>query len=205
LIDADSIAHTVYQPGSRAVADIVREFGPDMLKADESGEIDRQRLGAIVFSDREAMKKLEGIVWPHVQQKIQKQIHQLESDWHSRMEANSGNKKLPVVVVEAAVLLDAEWHDKFMDAVWVITAPHEVAIKRLIENRSLTREEADKRIHAQASRRGIGNIEEEIKNKIVTAAIDNSGSPNELKEALSLRLTDVTAWYGASAVGRGLL
>jgi len=146
-----------------------------------------------VFADRQAMRKLELIVWPHVQKEIENLIQQYEKDWQATA-ADTG-KQFPVVVVEAAVLLDAGWHDKFLDAVWVVTVPHDVAVQRLMENRSLTKEEAEKRIEAQSSRRGIGNIDEEIKKSVVTATIDNSGSLSDLKESLSIRLADETSWY----------
>ena len=175
--------------------DVVNEFGQDIPNVDGSGEIDRKKLGAIVFADREAMRKLERIVWPHVQKEIENLIQQYEKDWLAN---EMTGKQTPVIVVEAAVLLDAEWHEKFLDAVWVVTVPHNVAVQRLMENRSLTREEAEKRIEAQSSRRGIGNVEEEIKSSTVTATIDNSGSLSDLKESLSIKLADETSWYSAN-------
>jgi dephospho-CoA kinase len=80
-----------------------------------NGEIDRKKLGSIVFADYKAMQKLERIVWPHVQTKIEAQIEKAKSEW------NEEGGKTPIIVVEAAVLLDAGWQD-FLDGVWVISA-----------------------------------------------------------------------------------
>ena len=74
LIDADKLAHSVYGPGSMAANEIIAEFGQDvvMLQPPHSSEgaeciveIDRKKLGSIVFSNSDAMSKLEMIVWPH--------------------------------------------------------------------------------------------------------------------------------------------
>jgi dephospho-CoA kinase len=173
---------------------MVTEFGEDILM--NGKEIDRKKLGAIVFSDPSKMRKLEQIVWPHVQQEIQSRIEQCRKEW----EGKSKEDKVPIVVVEAAVLLDAGWHNSFLDAVWVVTVPHHVAVQRITETRGLSVEEAEKRIEAQTFRRGIGNVEDEVKNNVVTATIDNSGSLDELKEALSTKLKDETAWYSGSGI-----
>ena len=86
-IDADKLAHCVYEPGSQSIRDIVEEFGTGILQSSSSNsdtdssndtaEIDRQKLGAIVFSDPKAMSKLERIVWPHVRAKIEDRIAEI--------------------------------------------------------------------------------------------------------------------------------
>jgi dephospho-CoA kinase len=183
---------------SAVVEQVVQAFGSDILVPGTSvPEIDRKRLGAIVFADPLAMKQLEAIVWPHVQVEIEKRIAGLQTEWKQTLndDSNSEQKKNPIVVVEAAVLLDAGWQDAFLDAVWVVTVPDKVAQQRIVENRGLSPAEADKRIQAQVSRRGIGNIAQEVQDKVVTATIDNSGSLEDLKENLSKTLVDETAWY----------
>ena len=96
-------------------------------------------------------------------------------------------------MLEAAVLLDAEWDD-VLDGIWVVTAPTSIAMERLMETRGLSKEEAQKRISAQESRRGIGNLDMEISNGIVTGVIKNEGGLDELKGALSSALTDPQYW-----------
>jgi dephospho-CoA kinase len=77
----------------------------------------------------------------------------------------------------------------------VVTASPRVALDRLMESRGLSKEEAEKRVAAQLSRRGIGNLNEEVRNKVVTAVIDNSGSLDDLQQALSQTLGNASTWY----------
>jgi dephospho-CoA kinase len=185
------MAHSVYAPGSQAVKDVVAEFGSNILvQEDESKmEIDRQKLGAIVFADRLAMAKLERIVWPHVKTLIIKRIDDIRQQWKEN--PNPGTH--PVIILEAAVLLDAEWDD-LLDGIWVVTAPREVALQRLMETRGLSQDEAEKRINAQESRRGIGNLQQEIEQGVVTGVIENNGGLDELTTALKNALDDSSCW-----------
>ena len=185
-IDSDAMAHTIYEKGSEALSAVVAEFGSDLIDP-VSGEIDRQKLGAIVFADIRDMQKLERIVWPHVQTKIAAEIEQAKVGWET-------SNNTPVIVVEAAVLLDAGWQD-FLDGVWVVSVPQAQAIQRLQANRGLSVEDAEKRIAAQQVRRGIGNLDEEVNNKVVSAVIDNRGSLEDLKQRLADKLNDRSAWY----------
>jgi dephospho-CoA kinase len=176
----------VYRPGSQAVKDVADAFGSENVIDASNGEIDRRKLGAIVFGDIKDMQKLERIVWPHVKQDILDQIEKVREEW-----TGEGN---PIVVVEAAVLLDAGWYD-FLNGVLVVTASPVVALDRLIETRGLSKEEAEKRMAAQLPRRGIGNLDEEVRNKVVTAVVDNSGSLGDLQQALSQTLGNASTWY----------
>ena len=185
-IDSDAMAHTIYEKGSEALSAVVAEFGSDLIDP-VSGEIDRQKLGAIVFADIRDMQKLERIVWPHVQTKIAAEIEQAKVGWET-------SNNTPVIVVEAAVLLDAGWQE-FLDGVWVVSVPQAQAIQRLQANRGLSVEDAEKRIMAQQVRRGIGNLDEEVNNKVVSAVIDNRGSLEDLKQRLADKLNDRSAWY----------
>ena len=82
-LDADSIAHSVYSPGSQAVKDAVSEFGSGILAQGSDDTIDRKKLGAIVFSERSEMARLEKIVWPHVKTLLIEKIESLRQDWES--------------------------------------------------------------------------------------------------------------------------
>jgi dephospho-CoA kinase len=175
----------VYRPGSQAVKDVAQAFASENI-VDGNGEIDRRKLGSIVFADIKDMQKLERIVWPHVKQDILDQIERVRDEW-----TGEGS---PIVVVEAAVLLDAGWQD-FLNGVLVVTASPRVALDRLMESRGLSKEEAEKRVAAQLSRRGIGNLDEEVRNKVVTAVVDNSGSLDDLQQALSQTLGNASTWY----------
>ena len=189
-IDADKVAHTVYAPGSQAVKDVVNEFGSNILmESSDEMEIDRKKLGAIVFAERSAMAKLEAIVWPHVKDMLLERINELKESWKK----SDASDTIPVIVLEAAILLDAGWDD-LLDGVWAVTVPKEFALKRLVETRGLSEEEAQKRIDAQDSRRGIGSLENEVENATVHCVITNDGSLDNLKESLQKSLQNPICW-----------
>ena len=200
-IDADSVAHSIYTPGSQAILDVVDTFGKDILLRQDDGEeddiapmeIDRKKLGEIVFAERSAMAKLEAIVWPHVKTLITDEIDIQRRKWATEAKECIASNKRPIVVLEAAVLLDAGWHS-LLDGVWVVTAPRDVALARLIETRGLTIEEASKRIDAQESRRGIGNLQQEVDSGLVTGEINNNDSLDALTRSLSRSLDDPKFW-----------
>ena len=186
-IDADSLAHKVYTPGSQAIEDIRSYFGASVIDA-SSGTVNRKELGAIVFNDRGEMAALERIVWPYVKQNLEKELDRLRTN----ISDNSGN----IVVVEAAVMLDADWSDLF-DGIWVVRSPEEVVLNRLVKNRGLTLDEANSRVNAQASRRGIGNVDEEFRNGVVTAVIENEGAEEDLSNKLKESWISAQCWKGS--------
>jgi dephospho-CoA kinase len=205
-IDADKVAHSVYAPGSQAVHDVVSEFGKGVLACDENNnaaiqplEIDRKKLGPIVFADRSAMARLERIVWPHVKDKLAQKIGELKVSWNNSnsnpdaTDATTTTKPRPIVVLEAAILLDAGWDD-LLDGVWVVTVPRERALTRLVETRGLTEAEAAKRIDAQNRSRGIGTLADEVSNGVVQCVIENSKSLDDLAKTLTASLEDPSCW-----------
>ena len=170
------------------MTEIAAVFGSGVLLDGEAKPtVNRRKLGSIVFGDEKRMRDLEKIVWPHVEAKIKQEIVEYKE--------RAAEDKEPVIVVEAAVLLDAGWQDSILDGVWVVRVPREVAIDRITTTRQLSRDEAIKRIEGQQSRRGIGNLSDEIKNKVVTSTIDNAGSLEELEAQLKASLSDPNAWY----------
>ncbi|KAL7427445.1 hypothetical protein ACHAXM_000858 [Skeletonema potamos] len=205
-IDADKLAHCVYEPGSQSLQEIVAEFGKNVLLSgdssdDHAAEIDRQKLGAIVFSDPKAMSKLERIVWPHVRTRIEERIKEITTEYQSSQSTTSDNE---IIIVEAALLLETDWHD-MLDGLWVVQASPSVAVKRLMENRGLTEEDALVRIRAQKKRRSLLSKDEdgectsdelrnEIEMGIVTAVVTNDGTLDELQNALEKTLCDATAF-----------
>jgi len=208
-IDADKLAHCVYEPGSQSLQEIVSEFGKNILLSDDSSDdhaaqIDRQKLGAIVFSDPKAMSKLERIVWPHVRTRIEERIKEITNDYLSSPSTTSENE---IIIVEAALLLETDWHD-MLDGLWVVQASPSVAVKRLMENRGLTEEDALVRIRAQQKRRSLLSkdedgecISDELRNEIdkgiVTAVVTNDGTLDELQKALEKTLCDAAAFKRA--------
>ena len=114
VIDADKLGHHAYLAGSAAFDQVVATFGENVVGTD--GEIDRRALGGKVFGNPEALKQLTDIVWPAIRAMAEQAIKQAQAEQPERH-----------VVLEAAVLIEAGWHD-LGDAVWVVTAPPEVAI-----------------------------------------------------------------------------
>ncbi|XP_044253000.1 bifunctional coenzyme A synthase-like [Tribolium madens] len=133
IINCDLIGHDAYKSGRPCHEKIVNCFGDSVLTSE--GEIDRKVLGSIVFSDSEALRKLNGLVWPAIADEVQKMIK---------------NSKNRVVVVEAAVLLTAGWQ-RFCHEIWCTLVPRDEAVKRLIARNKLTEEQAIARIDSQPS------------------------------------------------------
>jgi len=131
VIDADQVAHEVMRPGGPAYDPVVEAFGPEILGDD--GTIDRGRLGAIVFQDAAALRRLEAAVHPAVIAEVAGRI---------------AGATEPVVVVEAIKLIEAGMHRAY-DALWVVTAPRRVQIARLVAQRGLSEAEAALRVDAQ--------------------------------------------------------
>jgi len=130
-LDADRLAHRAIAKGAPGYKPVVEMFGRWIVGPD--GEIDRRKLGRIVFSDPEALAHLEAIVHPLVEQAIHYLVR------------NTPHK---VVVIEAIKLLESGLH-KVCDAVWVVDAPPEVQMERLVKQRGMSVEEARQRIMAQ--------------------------------------------------------
>ncbi|GJQ85440.1 hypothetical protein Trydic_g23865 [Trypoxylus dichotomus] len=131
IIDCDKFAHKLYVPGKPAHTKIIEEFGKDVLAS--NGEIDRRKLGTIVFKDPQQLQKLNSLLWPMMMVEIQEEIRNCKAD---------------VVVVEAAILLGAGW-DKYCHEIWATILPPEVVIERLQKRNNLSLEEANRRLTAQ--------------------------------------------------------
>jgi dephospho-CoA kinase len=158
-IDADMLAHRAIAKGAPGYQAVVDTFGRWIL--DANGEINRERLGRVVFSDPEALKKLEAIVHPLVFQAIDVMVRRASQ---------------PIVVIEAIKLLETELR-LACDAIWVIHAPTDVQLERLMQKRQMSREEALQRIQAQSPQ------QEKIAQAHV--AIENRGSYEELWKEVS--------------------
>ena len=149
-IDADRLAHQVVAQGTDAWEQIVREFGREILRTD--GEIDRARLGAIVFSDAAALAHLEGFVHPPV-----------IALTGERIERSTAS-----VVVEAIKLIESGMVVRLCDALWVVIAPRAAQIERLVADRGLSYEDAVARVDAQPP--------QSAKAARADVVIDNGGS-----------------------------
>ena len=132
IIDADQIAHNVLK-NKEVVKNIKKEFGFHIL--DDNGEIDRKKLGQVVFNDQKKLKKLESFTHPKIFEIIKNRLEVLDTD----------NK---LVVLDAPLLFEVAL-DKEVDETWVIYADKKTQIKRIVKRDNLTKKEAEKRIDTQ--------------------------------------------------------
>ncbi|MBN1976589.1 MAG: dephospho-CoA kinase [Anaerolineae bacterium] len=130
-IDADQVTREVMRAGTPVHAAIVEAFGPEALAPD--GEIDRRRLGEIVFADPAALMRLESIVHPATLEAVARRV------------AASGAR---VVVIEAIKLIEAGMADGY-DSLWVTTCRPEQQVERIFAARGITQAEAEQRVRAQ--------------------------------------------------------
>jgi dephospho-CoA kinase len=155
VIDADAIAREVVAAGSDGLAEVIEAFGPEVLRPD--GELDRPRLGDIVFADPELRGKLNAIVHPRVGARM------------AELEQAAGRG---AIVVHDVPLIAENGRADAYDVVVVVDVPPRIQIERLIRYRGMTRDQARARMAAQASR--------EQRLAIAGIVIDNSGSLTEL-------------------------
>ena len=136
VIDADKVGHEVYKPGTEGWREVVAAFGKDILSPND--EIDRKRLAGVVFGDPAALERLNRIMHPRMRDIMEERLEKLRGEG------------VGVVVLEAAVLIEAGWTD-LVDEVWVTAAPEERVIGRLQNRSGLDEEQARSRIRAQLS------------------------------------------------------
>lgn len=169
IIDADKVGHDALKDAAIR-QEIVAAFGERVLTP--AGDIDRARLGKIVFDDAEALERLNRIMQPRIHDVIKAQL------------GDCRERGVAVVVLEAPLLVEAG-ATSIVDEVWVTAAPEPTVLKRLRERSGLSESETLARIHSQIS------AEERVKHADVI--IDNDGSLDELKakiEGLWRRLAD---------------
>lgn len=153
-IDADALAHRVIAKGAPGYQPVLDKFGTWLLEPD--GQINRSKLGRLVFADGQALAQLEDIIHPYVGQAV---------------DLLAQRARQSVVVIEAIKLLESELRNR-CDGIWVTDAPQEVQVERLMRKREMSREEALQRVHSQSAQ----------KEKLAAAKviINNTGSYDEL-------------------------
>ena len=171
VIDADKLGHNAYISGTQAFTDVVTAFGDDIIGAD--GEVDRRSLGGKVFGNPERLKKLTDIVWPAIMRTAEQEIASAKAENLNR-----------VVVLEAAVLIEADWLS-LVDQVWVTVVEPSVAIERASARDGVDAAAVQARIDAQLS-----NDERIAKAHDV---IHNSGDQDHLIEQLRQLWADISA------------
>ena len=152
VVDADEATHAVYVPGSPGFDAVVGEFGAGYVR---DGKIDRARLGALVFDDEDARRRLNAIV------------HPLVRDWMVARTAEAVQNGAEVVVQDVPLLFE-NGLSRLYSTVLLVYAPEPVQLERLVKGRGLTEDRARAMIAAQMP------IEE--KRALANHVIDNSGS-----------------------------
>src|SRR5947209_11693234 len=155
IVDGDVIAREVVEPGTEGLKALVETFGPDILLPD--GSLDRPALAAKAFRDDEERRKLNGIVHPLVGKRRAEIIESVPAD---------------SVVVEDIPLLVESGMAPLFPLVVVVHADVEVRVRRLVDLRGMSEEDARARIATQA--------DEEQRRAVADVWLDNSGSPEEL-------------------------
>jgi dephospho-CoA kinase len=161
-IDADALSHRATAKGAPGYKPVVEMFGKWILGPD--GQVDRNRLGRVVFSDAEALKQLENIVHPLVGQAVDIMVRRAHQQ---------------VIVIEAIKLIESDLRGK-CDSLWVSYAPQEIQLARLMQKRGLDEATARQRIQSQPPQEG--------KTSIADVVIRNAGSFEETWKQVA------TAW-----------
>lgn len=158
VIDADKVGHEAFEPNTVIWREVVDEFGKDILTPEN--EIDRKKLGAIVFGDPDALSRLNGIMHPRMFDMMKTRIEEYR------------RQEVDVVVIEAAILIEANW-TPLADEVWVATAPESAVLDRLEKQRGMDKEQTLARIHSQ--------LTSEERTEHADVVINNDGDLDALK------------------------
>lgn len=157
VIDTDEIAREIVNPGEEAYFEIVETFGKDILLPNK--EIDRKKLGEMIFSSEDARQKLNAICHPRIMKEVAKRVSQY-----------SPNDIIFLVVP----LLIEEKMQSFVDKIWLVKADKEIQLERILKRDNLTPQEAQARINSQ--------MPTQEKEKFADVIIDNNGSFDNTKK-----------------------
>lgn len=163
VIDADKVGHAIYAPGGPAYQDLIDAFGEGILAPDRA--IDRRKLGPIVFADPAALKRLNSIVHPKMFARMGEMVAEMRRE---------GERK--PIVVEAAILIEANWQPLF-DEIWLVVAARERVIERVERDRGMKPEQTEARIRAQLS--------DEERRKYASVVIVNDGTIDDLRATVT--------------------
>ena len=158
VVLADDVGRQVGSKGSEGLAEIVRSFGANVL--DDAGELDRRKLGTLIFNDPDRRRELEGILHPRVRDHSRQLFKDLEQ---------AGNK---IVVYESALLYETQRHTE-MQGVILVIASEEHRIARVRSRDGSEEEAVRKRIKAQ--------MDDEEKRGLADYIVDNSGDQKALR------------------------
>ena len=171
VIDADRVAHDLIRKGQPCFDPVVAAFGTPIL--DASGEIDRNKLGEVVFQDPARLRRLNALVHPEVIRQILEQLDQLETS-HS----------LSKVVVDASLMIESGFHKQFKHLI-VVSCGADQQVERLMQRNRLSRAQALQRIGLQWPL--------QAKLPLATVVIDNSGTLQQTRHQVDRLLETLEA------------
>ncbi len=168
VINADQIGHELLYPGGAAETAVMDAFGDSICT---NGAIDRKKLGNLVFGDPRLLNQLNALVHPLIKREVVRRCAKCIEEGHD------------LIIIDAALLAEDRQKSNFLDGLIVVHCLREVRIRRLIEQRGLTREEAVKRVQAQTP--------PECKLPLADWVIENNGSLAELQSKTELIIEEL--------------
>jgi len=136
IIDADRVGHEAFKPGTELWKEVVAAFGQQIITS--GGDIDRKKLGKIVFSNAELLSRLNKIMHPRMYNIVKARLEEYR------------RQGVGIVVLETPLLVEAAW-DSLVDEIWITVAREATILKRLQERAGLSEEESLSRIRSQLS------------------------------------------------------
>ena len=167
VIDADEVARKVVEPNSQGAREIRKTFGSDVFE--EDGSLNRQKLGALIFSNAENRQKLDDLLQPLIKIMILDEIEEYR-------------QKGETMIVLDLPLLFEKHYEKLCEEIIVVYVPRELQLERLMKRNQYTKQEALFRIDSQLS------IEE--KRKRATVLLDNQGTVQQLYQQVEQWLVE---------------
>jgi dephospho-CoA kinase len=177
LVDADAIAREVVEPGTPALAALAERFGDGILAGD--GILDRGALARVAFADDESRAALEGITHPAINDEFTRRLRDAPAD--------------AIVICDVPLLVEStQARSRGYELVIVVEAPRDVRLRRL-EARGVPRDDAERRMAAQAS--------DEDRRKLATYVIDNGGDLAALEPQVDAVWRDLERRRDEAATG----
>ena len=167
VIDADEVARKVVEPNSQGAREIRKTFGSDVFE--EDGSLNRQKLGALIFSNAENRQKLDDLLQPLIKIMILDEIEEYRQ------------KGETMIVLDLPLLFEKQY-EELCEEIIVVYIPRELQLERLMRRNQYTKQEALSRIDSQLS------IEE--KRKRATVLLDNQGTIQQLYQQVEQWLVE---------------
>lgn len=166
LLDADVLAREVVQPATPGLEEIKSTFGDDFVLS--SGELNRSKLGQLIFSDPGARKLLEGILHPRIRKLYLERLEAL---------VQTSNKRTLAIIYVVPLLYEAAYDYPELDYTVCVYATEQICVERIMDRNNLTRSQAEERYRAQ--------IPMEEKRARADFVIENTGTLAELEREVA--------------------